>query len=70
MYTYYLHCRPRKTNARSLNLKNISINQQSVRNKNQINNEAEPKVVYLPNITTNVDDNINVNIVSYRYPKL
>lgn len=49
----------------TLNLKNRS-SVPALKNKNQTNVRNEPKVLYVPNITTNLDD-MNINVVSYPF---
>lgn len=56
-----LNFRPKKTNS-----KNNGMCHQTSNNTEQTFTKVEPKVLYVPNITTNVED-ININDVSYQH---
>jgi len=53
--------RSKKTNGCTLNLTNSNISHTAKGNTNDTNTKAEPKVLFVPNITTNV----NTNMVSF-----
>lgn len=65
--TMLLNFRPKKKKVSSLSLKKRnSIGNEVKRNINHPSSKAEPKVVYVPNIATNSEEN-TISIVSYKH---
>jgi len=64
--TINFNCRPKKQNVCSLNLKKRNSTSNEVkRNINHESSKAEPKIVYVPNIATNLEEK-TISIVSYK----